>query len=125
VRLDLRSRRDYEDDAAKIRARPLREKMVVRVKRSATAHDPKKRSNGNAMRVHFKDGTRTERIDVEYPLGHPRRRADGIPLLIEKFERNVARIFAEKRRRAITTLCLDRERLAATPVNELFDLLAL
>jgi 2-methylcitrate dehydratase len=75
--------------------------------------------------VHFKDGARTERIDVEYPLGHPKRRADGIPLLVEKFERNVARVFAEKRRRAITKLCLDRERLAATPFNELFDLLAL
>jgi 2-methylcitrate dehydratase len=119
---------DYEDDAARDpRIDPLREKMTVREDRSFSRgfHDPKKRSNGNAIRVHFKDGSRTERVDVEYALGHPKRRADGIPVLIAKFERNVARVFAEKRRRVITRLCLDRERLAATPVSELFDLLAL
>jgi 2-methylcitrate dehydratase len=117
---------DYEDAAAADpRIDPLRAKMVVREDRAFSRGfiDPKRRSNANAIRVHFRDGSRTERIDIEYPLGHPKRRSDGIPILVEKFERNVARVFAEKRRRAITGLCLDRKRLAETPVHELLDLL--
>lgn len=119
---------NYEDAAAgDPRIDRLRQKMVVREDKAFSRGylDPKKRSNANAIRVQFRDGARTERVDVEYPLGHPKRRTEGIPLLVEKFERNVARVFAEKRRRAITIVCLDRERLAALPVNEFLDLLTL
>jgi 2-methylcitrate dehydratase PrpD len=86
-------------------------------------HDPAKRSNANSIQVYFKDGTRAPLARVDYPLGHPRRRAHGIPLLLEKFEANVGRVFAGQRRDVINALCLDRERLAATPVHEFFDLL--
>ena len=117
---------DYEDHiAADPRIDPLRAKTVVYEDKrySAGFLDPKLRSNANAIRVHFKDGSSTKRIEVEFAAGHPRRRRDGIPLLIEKFEKNVARVFAAKQRRAVIDLCLDRKRLLKTPVNELFDLL--
>jgi len=118
---------DYEDQrAADPRIDCLREKVVVIEDKAYSRGflDSRRRSNANAVRVHFRDGTATRRIEVEYPLGHPRRRKQGIPLLIEKFEQNVARIYAEKRRREIIELCLDRKRLSALPVNEFMDLLA-
>jgi len=71
--------------------------------------------------VHFKNGTKTPVSQVDYPLGHVKRRKEGIPLLIEKFEKNVARVFAEKQRRQIVDLCLDRKRVAAMPVNEFIN----
>ena len=117
---------DYTDRVASDpRIDRLRAKMAVREDKAFSRGfiDPKKRSNANAIRVHFRDGARTERVEVEYPLGHPRRRPEGIPLLVEKFEKNVSRVYAEKQRRAITSVCLDRDRLCALPVNELFDLL--
>jgi len=83
----------------------------------------RQRTNANSIQVTFKDGTRSPLSQVDYPLGHRRRRKEGIPLLIGKFETNVARVFAEKQRRAITEVCLDRKRLAAMPVNEFLDLL--
>ena len=86
-------------------------------------HDPKKRTNANSIQVYFKDGSKAPLSRVDYPLGHRRRRRDGIPLLMEKFERNVARVFAEKRRRAILAACGDRARLAAMPVDEFIGLL--
>lgn len=119
---------DYEDDvAADPRIDVLRAKTVVyEDKRYSSGFlDPKLRSNANAIRVHFKDGSSTKRIEVEFAAGHPRRRRDGIPLLIEKFGKNVARVFAEKQRRAVIELCLDRKRLLKMPVNELFDLLTI
>ena len=118
---------DYEDGiAADPRIDALRKKMTVREDERYTRGyiDPKKRSNAHAIQVHFADGTSTERVEVVYPLGHPRRRKEGIPHVIAKFERGIAQIFAEKRRRLLRELCLDRRRIAATPVNELFDLLA-
>ena len=117
---------DYEDHiAADARIDPLRAKTVVyEDKRYSSGFlDPQLRSNANAIRVHYKDGSSTKRVEVEFAAGHPCRRKDGIPLLIEKFEKNVARVFAEKQRRAVIDLCLDRKRLLQTPVNELFDLL--
>jgi 2-methylcitrate dehydratase len=117
---------DYEDErAADPRIDRLRAKMTAHEDKrySRDYLDPAKRSNANAIRVHFKDGTRTERVEIEYPLGHRRRRKEGIPLLLEKFDKNVARVFAEKQRRAIRDVCLDRKRLAALPVHEFVDLL--
>jgi 2-methylcitrate dehydratase PrpD len=89
---------------------------------SADYLDPEKRSIANAIQVFFKDGTRTDDIVVEYPVGHRRRRAEGVPLLERKFKQNLARRFAEKQRNAILALCQDQQQLEATPVNEFVDL---
>jgi 2-methylcitrate dehydratase len=117
---------DYEDHvAADPRIDALRAKMQLSESEvfEREYHDPAKRTNANSIQVYFKDGTKTPLSQVDYPLGHRRRRKEGIPLLLEKFEKNVARVFAEKQRRAITEVCLDRNRLAAMPVNEFFDLM--
>jgi 2-methylcitrate dehydratase len=63
-------------------------------------------------------------IVVEYPIGHKRRRKEGMPILVEKFRTNLARCFAEKQRAAILELCLDPKRLEATAVHEFVDLMA-
>src|SRR6267143_511184 len=84
--------------------------------------DPRKRSIANQLQVFFKDGTKTRKVPVEYPLGHRRRRHEGIPLLEEKFRRNLARRFPKEVREAIVELCRDPKRLEATPVNEFVDL---
>jgi 2-methylcitrate dehydratase len=87
-------------------------------------HDPKKRANANSIRVFFRDGTKTPLSEVIYPLGHRRRRKEGTPVLLRKFEAAVAKVFAAKRRDAIVSACLDAKRLEAMPVNEFMDLLA-
>ena len=119
---------DYEDHvAADPRIDALRAKMHLTESKifEREYHDPAKRTNANSIQVYFKDGTKTPLSQVDYPLGHRKRRRDGIPLLIEKFDRNIARVYAEKQRRAIREVCLDRARLAAMPVNEFFELLIL
>ena len=118
---------DYEDDvAADPRIDALREKIecVEDPDLSQAYIDPERRAIGNAVQVFFADGSATREIAVDYPVGHRRRRAEGIPLLEEKFRRNLARVFAPERQRAIADLMLDRERLAATAVPALMDLLA-
>ena len=85
--------RDYEDEIAQDpRIDALREKMEVRENPGFTVDymDPDKRAIGNAIQVHFKDGGSTARVEVPYPIGHRRRRSEGVPLLQEKFERHVA-----------------------------------
>ena len=119
--------RDYEDSvAADSRIDALRARMVVREERrySRDYLDPARRSNANAVRVHFSDGSSTPRVEVEYPLGHRARRREGAPLLMKKFEASVNHAFAPKQRRAVLDACTDRARLAAMPVNEFMDLLA-
>jgi len=116
---------DYEDEiAADPRIDALRDKMVCVEDKgfSRDYHDPDKRSIANAITVEFKDGKKTGEVVVEYPIGHRRRRKDGIPLLVEKFKTNLARRFPEKQRKAILALCEDAKRLQATPVNEFVDL---
>jgi 2-methylcitrate dehydratase len=120
--------RDYEDDiAADPRIDALREKIVCVEDASYTAdyHNPKKRSIANAITVEFNDGTVFAEVAVEYPIGHARRRVEGIPLLIEKYKTNLARIYDKDKQNKILDLCLDYDTLAATPVNEFMDLLAL
>ena len=120
--------RDYEDDiAADPRIDALREKIVCveDVAYSADYHDPEKRSIANAVTVEFNDGTVFAEVAVEYPVGHARRRQEGIPLLIEKYKTNLARIYDTDKQKKIADLCLDYEKLAATPVNEFMDLMAL
>ena len=84
-----------------------------------------KRSIANAMQVFFKDGSSTEKIEVEYPIGHRRRRAEGIPVLERKFLSNLRTRFPEARCQKIMELCLDKARLEATPVNAFMDLLTI
>ena len=67
-------------------------------------------------------GTELEEVVVEYPIGHKRRRKEGMPILVEKFRTNLARRFPPKQQKAILELCMDAGRLAATPVNEFVDL---
>ena len=119
---------DYEDAAAADpRIDRLRELMVVEEdeRYSREYHEADKRSIANAVQVFFNDGSNTENVAVEYPIGHRRRRAEGIPLLVSKFETNLATRFPAARARAILELCQDGERLAATPVDEFMDTLVI
>jgi 2-methylcitrate dehydratase len=120
--------RDYEDGiAADPRIDALREKIVCVEDPGYTVdyHDPDKRSIANAITVEFNDGTVFDEVAVEYPVGHARRRTEGIPLLIEKYKTNLARIYDTDKQKKILDLCLDYNKLAATPVNEFMDLMAL
>lgn len=102
----------------------LRDKMeVVEDKRySEEYHHADKRSIANAMQIFFKDGSSTDKIEIEYPIGHRRRREEGIPVLERKFNRNLKTRFPEKRANAIMELCLDQKRLEAMPAHEFMEL---
>lgn len=102
----------------------LREKMeVVEDERFTREYlESDKRSIANAIQVFFKDGSSTDNIVVEYPIGHRRRRQDGIPLLEAKFKANLATRFPAGRCRSIFSLCKDQQTLEATPVNEFMEL---
>ena len=84
--------------------------------------DPKKRSIANSVQVFFADGTSTENIIVEYPLGHRRRRIEGIPLLVEKFKNNMSTRFSEKRITTILEIFSDPQKLEQMPVHEFMNL---
>ena len=77
------------------------------------------------MTVEFKDGKKLKEVVVEYPIGHKRRRKEGMPVLVEKFRTNLARRFPAKQQEAILDLCLDAKRLEATPVNEFVDMMVI
>ena len=116
---------DYEDDVARDpRVDALRSKMtcVENKQWSRDYLDSNKRSIANAVQVFFKDGAKTENVEVEYPIGHRRRRKEGVPLLEAKFRTNLARRFAARQQAAILDLCRDQRRLEATPVHEFVDL---
>ena len=118
---------DYEDGVANDpRIDALRAKIVCQEDKRFTRdyHDPKKRSIANALTVEFKDGTKLKEVVCEYPIGHKRRRKEGMPVLVEKFKTNLARQFPEKQRAAILELCMEPKRLEATAVNEFVDLMA-
>ncbi len=117
---------EYEDDvAADPRIDALRERMVCVEDPGFSADylDPDKRSIANAIRVRFRDGSQSEEIVVEYPLGHRRRRAEGVPLLVEKLRRNLARRFPERQQLQILDIALDQTRLEALAVSSFTDLL--
>jgi len=119
---------DYEDDvAADPRIDRLRDKMttVEDQQFSKDYLDPEKRSIPNALTVEFNDGSSLPEVVVEYPIGHKRRRKEGMPLLVEKFERNLARRFPPQQQKAIRDLCMDPKRLEQTPVNEFVDLMVI
>ncbi|MBP7894064.1 MAG: bifunctional 2-methylcitrate dehydratase/aconitate hydratase [Candidatus Planktophila sp.] len=118
--------RDYEDVIADDpRVDALRAKMHLREDESFTADyfDPAKRSIANAMTIEFNDGTVLGEEVVEYPVGHARRRAEGIPLLVEKFKINLNRIFDADQQKKILDLCLDRKALEATEVKDFMAML--
>ena len=115
---------DYEDEvAADPRIDRLRERIACVEDPAFTRdyHDPEKRSIANALTLEFKDGTRMREVVVEYPIGHRRRRVDGIPLLVEKFRTNLARRFPASQQAAILRGSLDQAVLEATPVHEYVD----
>lgn len=116
---------DYEDAvAADPRIDVLRDKItcVEDPQYTRDYHDPDKRSIANALTVTLKDGTVLPEVAVEYPIGHKRRRADGIPLLEAKFRTNLARRFPAKQQKAILDVSLDQKTLESMPVNEYVDL---
>jgi len=118
----------YEDAVARDpRIDALRGKMLcVEDPAYSTDYlDPQKRSIANAVQVFFKDGTSSKKIAVEYPIGHRRRRAEGMPLLVKKFAANLASRFAPQQCDAILRLCADPDTLAATPVDKFTDMFAL
>ena len=115
----------YEETIAKDpRIDALRDKMVCVEDLQYTKDylDPDKRSIANAVQVFFKEGSSTEKIAVEYPIGHRRRRAEGMPLLVKKFETNLASRFPASQCASIMKLCLDAQRLRATPVDQFTDM---
>jgi 2-methylcitrate dehydratase len=116
----------YEDHmAADPRIDALREKMTVIEDQTFSKDylDPNKRSIANALQIRFKDGTQTEKVVCEFPIGHPRRRQEGIPKLIQKFEENLKTRYPKKQVDQIMDLVLDQQKLEATPVPEFMNML--
>jgi len=116
---------DYEDDAAADpRIDALRAKMTCHEdpQLSADYLDPEKRSIANGLSVRFSDGTLLPEVLVEYPLGHARRRAEGIPLLMDKFRRHLAHRFPDVQQQRILAASLDPAVLASLPVTDYVDL---
>jgi 2-methylcitrate dehydratase len=112
---------DYEDAVAQDpRVDALRAKMVVSENPAFTQdyYDPAKRYIGNAIQVFFTDGTSSRRVAVDFPIGHRKRRAEGIPVLIAKFAASVAGHFAPRQAALIQERFADKQKLLATPVNE-------
>ena len=115
---------DYEDDVA---SDPLldqlREKMEVEENKKFSEDylDPAKRSIANSLQIFFKDGTSTDVEEVHYPIGHKNRRSEGIPILINKFERNLNTQFSNQHASEIMSLFEDDERLFNLPVSEFVD----
>ncbi|MGQ0579064.1 MAG: bifunctional 2-methylcitrate dehydratase/aconitate hydratase [Betaproteobacteria bacterium] len=119
---------DYEDDVASdSRIDKLRDKITcVEDKRfTRDYHNPDRRSIANGITVEFKDGSRLKEVVVEYPIGHRRRRKEGMPVLVEKFKTNLARRFPARQQTAVLALCLDAKKLAATPINEFVDMMVI
>ena len=116
---------DFEDDfAADPRIDALRAKMEVAEDERYTRDfsDPAKRSSANAVEVHFRDGTSTGVVEVEYPAGHPRRRAEALPMLQAKFDAALRRRYAPAQHARIASACADGAALERMPVHELVDL---
>ncbi len=116
---------DYEDDVARDpRIDRLRAHTVVteNVEFSRDYLDPDKRAIGNAVTVHFADGTSTERVAIDYPVGHRRRRGEGIPLLLAKFRQNLATQLENAQVRAIERACADQAVLESLPVPDFMSL---
>ena len=116
---------DYEDSVATDpRIDALRERMIVTEEPRYTRDylDPDKRSIANAIQVFFTDGSSTDKVEIEYPIGHRRRRAEGIPVLEAKFLAALRTRFPKGQAQRIYDLCQDPGRLMATPLHQFMDL---
>ncbi|MCI6217414.1 MAG: 2-methylcitrate dehydratase [Helicobacter sp.] len=119
---------DYEDSVANDpRVDALREKMVVKVDDRYTKEylEPDKRSIANAVQIFYKDGTQSAKVEVEYPIGHRRRRDEGIPLLVAKFEKNLSKKLSPKKCEQIKNICSNQSTLESMAFNEFSDLFGL
>lgn len=117
---------DYEDDVASDpRIDALREKTEVRENEQYTKDyfDPELRYIGNSVQVFFKDGTSTDRVAVDFPIGHRERREEGIPVLKQKFANSVSPRLAANQWDELSALCADQQKLAATAVDDFMALL--
>jgi 2-methylcitrate dehydratase len=117
---------DYEDDiASDPRIDTLRDKMEVTENEGFTKDyfDAEKRYIGNALQVFFKDGSSTERVSIDFPIGHRQRRTEGMPVLIRKFETSISPKLKSGQWKVLKALCADPEKLAATTVDDFMALL--
>jgi 2-methylcitrate dehydratase len=118
----------YYSDAAAADPRidSLREKTeVVEDRRFSREYlDQEKRSVANALQIFFTDGTYTEKVQVEYPLGHPKRRREGVPLLLNKFRQNASSSFPAEMVDGLVELFSDRNRLETMLVSDFMELLS-
>ena len=115
----------YEDSIAQdSRIDALRDKMVVEVEDRYTKEylESDKRSIANAVQIFYKDGSKSQKVEVEYPIGHKRRRDEGIPVLIEKFKRNIALKLSPKKCAAINEICANQKALESTPFHAFSNL---
>ncbi len=110
--------RDRRIDALRAKTRVTEEPRFTR-----EYYDPERRAIGSSVQVFFEDGTATEKLSRDYPIGHRQRRKEGIPLLERKFRDALATRFPPDQAEAIYALCLDQQKLEATAVNELLDLM--
>ena len=111
----------YNDEvAADPRIDALREKMEVRENDGFTRDyfDPEKRAIGNAIQVFFSDGSSTDRLEISYPMGHRRRRAEGIPVLVEKFRSAIGDHYSADQTARIEAACSDQAVLESTAVTD-------
>jgi 2-methylcitrate dehydratase len=117
---------DYEDSvAADPRIDALRDKMEVRENEQYTKDyfDPELRYIGNSVQVFFSDGSKSDRVEVHFPIGHRERRTEGIPVLKKKFVDSVSPKLAASQWQQLDALCADPDKLAATPVDDFMALL--
>jgi 2-methylcitrate dehydratase len=121
---DLRAEHYEEETARDQRIERLRDRMELEEdpRYSADYRDPGKRSIANSLQVFFNDGSSTERVAVEYPIGHARRRAEAVPLLFEKLRRNLSGQLIEGRVEGVVELFQDRERLCGMTATQLIEL---
>lgn len=118
---------DYEDEAAADpRIDVLRDKMITVENQQYTKDylDPNKRSIANAIQVHFKDGSVTEKVECEYPLGHRFRREEAVPKLLEKYSENIASQYTDKQRIRIEDISCNFEKIIEMNANEFIELYA-
>src|SRR4029079_11201050 len=119
---------DFEDAvAADPRIDQLRAKTTIIENPRYTREfvEPGKRSSANAVQVFFTDGTHTPKVEVEYPMGHPKRRGDFLPVLRQKLERSLTRRFAVRQRNRILELYDDAARVDKMPVHDFVQLFTL
>jgi len=115
----------YEDDVASDpRVDQLREKMTINEDQRYTDEylEADKRSIANKIQIFFNDGSSTDAIEVEYPIGHKRRRDEGIPVLENKFKNNLCKIFDDEKVKYILSKCLDQNELEAMSVLDFQEL---